>query len=137
MRTDPPKSVPMARAAAPVARATTFPPLDPPGVRVESQGLLAAPKSGLSVTAFQPNCGMVVRPTSTNPCLRSVAVTGPSFSEGSSRVVGEPMRLTEPRIVRLSFSATGRPSTLPSAVPRRCRWALAAASWCPSSGSRF
>jgi hypothetical protein len=42
-RSDPPRSLPSASGAMPVATATASPPLDPPGVRVGSQGLRVAP----------------------------------------------------------------------------------------------
>ena len=73
MRIEPPPSVPTCSAPIPSAAATAAPPLEPPGVRAMSQGLRATWPSGLSVTAFQPNSGVVVLPSSTAPASRSRA----------------------------------------------------------------
>ena len=43
MRMEPPVSVPVARGTIPAANAAPDPPLDPPGIRVTSQGFLTAP----------------------------------------------------------------------------------------------
>lgn len=45
--------------------AAAEPPLEPPAVFEGSQGLLVGPHSGLSVTPFQPNSGVVVLPSGT------------------------------------------------------------------------
>ncbi len=45
--------------------AAADPPLEPPAVLEGSQGLLVGPHSGLSVTPFQPNSGVVVLPSGT------------------------------------------------------------------------
>src|SRR3954471_24742936 len=62
MRMEPPPSVPSASGTMPDARAAELPPLDPPGVRAGSHGLRVTPVSGLSVTPFQPNSGVVILP---------------------------------------------------------------------------
>jgi hypothetical protein len=67
MRIDPPPSVPSASGTIPPASAAALPPLEPPAVRAGSQGLRVTPVSGLSVTPFQPNSGVVVLPGSTAP----------------------------------------------------------------------
>ena len=81
MRIEPPPSVPTCRAPMPSAQATAAPPLEPPGVLAMSHGLRVMPVSALSVTAFQPNSGVVVLPISTAPCSRSRAVAGASSSQ--------------------------------------------------------
>ena len=43
-----------------MATAAAAPPLDPPGVRFGSHGLLVKPRRGLSVTQRRPNSGMLV-----------------------------------------------------------------------------
>src|SRR5688572_25410972 len=68
MRTEPPPSVPTASGASPAATAAAAPPLEPPGVRARFQGFRLTPVSGLSVTPFHPNSGVVVLPTITAPC---------------------------------------------------------------------
>src|SRR4051812_29987911 len=49
IRTEPPPSVPSARAVIPAATDAPAPPLDPPGVRPRSQGLRVSPYTLLSV----------------------------------------------------------------------------------------
>ncbi len=48
------------------------------------------PQSALSVTAFQPNSGVVVCPMKTQPASRSRRTAGASVSQGSGSVVVEP-----------------------------------------------
>ncbi len=48
VRTDPARSLPTSKAESPAATAAAPPPVDPPGVRSRSQGLLVRPKIGLS-----------------------------------------------------------------------------------------
>ena len=49
MRMLPPVSVPIVPAAIEAAMAAPDPPLEPPGIRLLSQGLRVVPKCGLSV----------------------------------------------------------------------------------------
>jgi hypothetical protein len=49
IRIEPPPSVPSDSAPIPAATAAAEPPLEPPGVRLGSQGLRVGPKSALSV----------------------------------------------------------------------------------------
>jgi len=46
-RMDPPMSLPVASHARPAATAAALPPLEPPGVRVRSHGLLVVPYGAL------------------------------------------------------------------------------------------
>src|SRR6187200_2479659 len=64
MRIEPPPSVPTASGPMPDATAAAAPPEDPPGVFAGFHGLRVMPVSGLSVTPFQPNSGVVVLPSS-------------------------------------------------------------------------
>ncbi len=82
MRIEPPPSVAMCMTPMPKAAATAAPPLLPPGVLVVSQGLTVTPVSGLSVTPFQPNSGVVVLPRNTAPCSRMRATAALSSSQG-------------------------------------------------------
>src|SRR6202161_4471416 len=75
-RIEPAPSGPSASGPMPDATAAAAPPLDPPVVRAGSHGLRVTPVSGLSVTPFQPNSGVVVFPSSTAPCSRSRATAG-------------------------------------------------------------
>ena len=76
-RSDPPASPPLATDTMPDATADAEPPLDPPGVRVRSQGLRVAPNARGSVVAPLDSSGTFVLPTITNPahsnrCVSSV-----------------------------------------------------------------
>ena len=82
IRIDPPPSVAMCNVPMPSAAATAAPPLLPPGVIRVSHGLQVVPVSGLSVTPFQPNSGVVVSPRNTAPCSFMRATEAPSFSHG-------------------------------------------------------
>src|SRR5207253_8021497 len=66
-RIDPPPSLPMPPAEQPDAIAAASPPLEPPGVRVKSQGLLVLPYSALSVSHAIRNSGTVVLPRTIAP----------------------------------------------------------------------
>jgi hypothetical protein len=134
MRIDPPPSVPMFSAAMPVAAATAAPPEEPPGVLVGSQGLRVMPVSAESVTPFQPNSGVVVRPTSTAPASRSRATDGASWSQGpAGSTVFDPRSVGQPRASTRSFTEVGTPSIGLSGRPSRqrasdCRAAASASS---------
>jgi hypothetical protein len=90
MRIDPPPSVPMCSTPAPAAAATTAPPDEPPGVVCGFQGLRVTPVNGLSVIAFQPNSGVVVRPMKIAPAARKRLTDGASCTHGSLDVVRLP-----------------------------------------------
>jgi hypothetical protein len=66
----------------PNAAATAAPPLLPPGVSAGFHGLRVMPVSGLSVTPFQPNSGVVVLPRKTAPCSRRRATDALSSGPG-------------------------------------------------------
>jgi hypothetical protein len=122
IRTDPPPSVPRLSGPAPSATAAALPPLEPPAVRARSYGLRVMPDSGLSVTPFQPNSGVVVLPRNTAPCSRSRATEGASSSQApAGAMVLEPRRVGAPRRSRMSLTVTGTPSTSPRGSPARHR----------------
>src|SRR6476661_505754 len=62
MRIEPPPSPPIPTGTIPLATAAAVPPLEPPGVRVRSQGLRVRPREALSVYGNAPNSGIVVLP---------------------------------------------------------------------------
>src|SRR5262245_66346777 len=62
-RMDPPPSLPIPPAEQPEAIAAASPPLDPPGVRARSQGLLVWPYRALCVSQAIRHSGTVVLPT--------------------------------------------------------------------------
>ena len=88
MRIEPPPSVPRWNRPAPVAAATAAPPEEPPGVMAGFHGLRVMPLSGLSVSAFQPNSGVVVRPSSVTPAASEAFDGGGVGRAGRSRGTG-------------------------------------------------
>src|SRR5512135_1585665 len=69
IRRDPPRSLPVANGPSPQARATAAPPLEPPQVCVNFQGLRVAPKTALYVLAPAPNSGVFVLPINIPPAF--------------------------------------------------------------------
>src|SRR5690606_34306385 len=114
MRTEPPPSVPTESGAMPSATAAAEPPLDPPLVLVGSHGFPVLPVSGLSVTPFQPNSGLVVLPTNTAPASRSRATEGASAAQSWSAETGfDPRRVGQPWVSSRSLMLVGTPSSAP------------------------
>ena len=114
IRIEPPPSVPTVSGAIPAATAAVLPPEDPPGVIFGFHGLRVMPVSGLSVTPFQPNSGVVVLPTSTAPCSRNRATHGASSFHGPAGLtVLEPRRVGQPRVRSRSLIDAGTPSSNP------------------------
>src|ERR1700741_5391701 len=123
----------------PQAAATAAPPLEPPGVLPESQGLRVMPVSGESVTPFQPNSGVVVLPSSTAPDSRSRATEGASSSQGwPGSTALEPRSVDQPLVTSRSLTVAGTPSTGPAGAPlcQRASEARAAARADSSSTRR-
>ena len=129
MRTDPPPSVPICNAPIPSAAATAAPPLDPPGVLFVFHGLRVIPVNGLSVTPFQPNSGVVVRPIKTTPFLRKFLTHGASSVSGAKLTVAfDPRPVTEPFVMRRSLIVIGTPSKRPAGSPAIQRFSDSRAS---------
>ena len=139
IRTDPPASVPMAALPIPAASAAADPPLDPPGVTERSHGLRVMPLSGLSLTPFQPNSGMVVLPMTIAPASRARATAGESSESGVSGSDSfEPLSVVQPVASSASFTVIGTPSSGPAGVPcAQRRSAARAAAIALSSSSRW
>src|SRR5262249_25687880 len=115
MRIDPPPSVPIVKGPRPAATAAAPPPDEPPGVFDTSHGFLVIPVSGLSVTPFHPNSGVVVLPIRIAPLSRSRATAGASSSHGpAGSIVFEPRSVGHPFVSRMSLIETGTPSRGPS-----------------------
>src|SRR5689334_13863553 len=79
MRIEPPPSFACAIGTNPAATAAAEPPLDPPVVRVVSQGLRDAPNSDGSVVGRMPYSGVLVLPTTTRPARLWRAVSSESI----------------------------------------------------------
>ena len=131
MRIDPPPSVPMVSGPMPDATATAPPPDEPPGVLETFHGLRVMPVSGLSVTPFHPNSGVVVFPSSTAPASRRRATAGASSIHGpAGSTVRDPRRVGHPAVSSRSLIDAGTPSRGPSGASRiqRASDALACSS---------
>ena len=84
MRMEPPPSEPVASGTMPAASAAAAPPEEPPGPRLVSKGFRDGPKMALVVLPIQPNSGVFVLPTTTQPAARSRATKGLSTVAGGS-----------------------------------------------------
>ncbi len=79
-RIEPPPSLPMPPAESPAAIAAASPPLEPPGVRSASQGLLVRPYRTLSVSHAISCSATLVTPRTMAPAARSRATSVASAS---------------------------------------------------------
>src|SRR5690554_5124147 len=135
MRTGPPPSVPADSGAMPSATAAAVPPLEPPLVLVGSHGFPVLPVSGLSVTPFQPNSGLVVLPTNTAPASRRRATDGASsFHSLSAEISFDPRRVGQPSVSSRSLMLVGTPSRSPAGLPATQR-ASDARAWASADSS--
>jgi hypothetical protein len=73
-------SLPTSRKPSPAASAAAPPPVDPPGVRVRSQGLFDWPATALYACQSAAHSGVFVLPTITAPAALSRATTTASSS---------------------------------------------------------
>src|SRR5215472_12396287 len=95
-RIEPPPSEPSARGPTPAAAAAAAPPLEPPEVRVGSQGVPVVPVRWLSVTPSIPYSGVVVLPIKMAPaCLSRCQLIASSSGTLS-------FQLLQPYVVRIS-----------------------------------
>ena len=72
---EPPPSEPIPSEHIPEAIAAAVPPLDPPGIRDTSQGLLQVAAMFVNVSSRLPNSGVFVLPRITAPAERSRSTT--------------------------------------------------------------
>ena len=117
-RIDPPMSLPNSMALSPVASAAAPPPVLPPGVRAESQGLRVRPKSGLSVCQSEVCVGTLVLPRSTAPACSTAAASGLSRSARARARAGTPEVVGRPATSMASLMVTGSPWSNPGTAPR-------------------
>src|SRR5947207_15409319 len=103
MRIEPPPSLPWLNGPTPAAVIDEAPPDDPPGVWPGFHGLRVVPCKGESVSAFQPNSGVVLLPMIGMPAARRRPTTGASSAAGVSSVACEPMRVGQPFTVVVSL----------------------------------
>src|SRR5258708_2690499 len=110
MRIEPPPSLPWLKGATPAAVIDEAPPEDPPGECFRFHGLRVVPCSGESVSAFQPNSGVVLLPRIAMPAARKRPTIGASSLTGVSSVACEPSRVGQPLTLVVSLIAVGTPS---------------------------
>ena len=121
MRIEPPPSLPWLNGSMPAAVSAAAPPDEPPGVWPRFHGLRVTPCKGESVSAFQPNSGVVVLPSSTAPPRSSRSTTGALSSAGASSVTCEPRRVGQPLTEVVSLMVVGTPSSGDSGASCRQR----------------
>ena len=111
MRIEPPRSVPSPAGASRPATAEAVPPLDPPAVRLTSQGLRVVPKMGFVVLTSCANSGVLVLPSTIAPAARRRSTQMESSSGTSCSRIFEPNVVRIPRVKMLSLTTTGTPSS--------------------------
>ena len=121
MRIEPPPSEPWATEPKPAATAAPAPPDEPPGVRVRSHGLRAVGYAGVSVVEREPNSGVFVFPTITNPARRMRATTSSSQSGTRSFQVAVPCVVRMPAVSLRSLIEIGTPRNGGRSPPPRRR----------------
>ena len=108
---EPPVSDPSATGTAPAATSAAEPPLEPPGVRVSSQGLSTAPKAEFSLDDPIANSSQLVLATITAPAASSRSTTVASYGAMNRSRMREPAVVRVPRAQMLSLIATGTPAS--------------------------
>src|SRR5262249_111436 len=105
------------------------PPEEPPGECARFQGLRVVPCRGESVSAFQPNSGVVLLPMMTMPAARKRSTTGAFSLAGVCPVACEPERGGQALAGVVSLMVVGTPSSGDSGRPccQRASEAFAAA----------
>ncbi len=138
MRVEPPPSLAVANGTSPAATAAAVPPLEPPGVRLRSQGLRATPSALDRVYCRVPNSGALVLPNGMAPAARRRATCTESAATGPSpRNSIEPWEVGMPAQSSRSFTPKGTPASGPTASPAAIRASTAAAAARAPSGSRW
>ena len=82
--------MPWLNGLTPAAVSAAAPPEEPPGECARFHGLRVVPCNGESVSAFQPNSGVVVLPSRTTPAARNLSTTGAFSAAFVSSVACEP-----------------------------------------------
>ena len=117
-RMDPPVSLPSATQKSPAARPAAEPEELPPVHRPGAAGFLTPSP----VSSPKANSGVVVLVRITAPASRSRATTVASAAGTWSANSADPAAVRRPRVLMMSFTPTGTPSSGP-ASPIRHRWA--------------
>ena len=114
-RIEPNTCVPMPTLTAPTATAAAEPLLEPPGVRVRSQGLRVARG------CIQANSVVTVLPTIAAPASRNAATLAASRWPRKPANSGEPFSVGMSMVSMTSLIPTGMPSIGESGLPSRQR----------------
>ena len=118
IRIEPPPSDPVAMGTMPAAMAAAEPPEDPPGEWSRFHGFLVSPWRAFSVRVVQPNSGVLVLPTTTQPAWRSRATREESARAGlASSWRGEPCVVGRPAASSRSLTPIGMPASGPGSPP--------------------
>src|SRR4029450_9487279 len=117
-RIDPPPSVPIDSGDSPAATATPDPPLEPPDVRVRSQGFTDSSDTRLTARPYIPNSGVLVLPTRIAPAARARAHTVESSSGTQSSYSREACVVRTSFVTTRSLIDNGRPWRGPRAAAR-------------------
>ncbi len=128
-------SLPCEIGPMPAATAAPAPPLDPPAVMSDRQGLRVRPCSALSVNQRIEKPGVLVRPMTMAPARRRLATTGLSPSAIRSRKATMPLSVGQPRWSVLTLVVTGTPCSGPTAWPAATARSAASAAASASSAS--
>src|ERR1700692_1408060 len=110
IRIEPPPSLPWAIGTIPADTAAADPPLEPPVVRVGSQGLRLGPKRRGSVVGKRPDSGVLGLPGLVSPARLSRTTNSLSWSDTKSRRNAEPAHIRVPAYeAKRSFRRNGTP----------------------------
>ena len=109
MRSEPPKSDPVASQPCLAATAAADPPDDPPAAVRRSYGETVVSKSALNECEPAWNSGVFVLPTTTPPMLSSCSTIGSDTDGTRSLCSGDPSVQRTPATAWASFTKMGRP----------------------------
>ena len=124
-RIDPPPSVPIDSGDNPPATATPDPPLEPPDVRVRSQGFTDSSDTRFTARPYMPNSGVFVLPMRIAPAARRRAHTVESSSGTQSSYRREACVVRTSFVTTRSLIDNGSPCSGPSSSSRMT-WSSAA-----------
>jgi hypothetical protein len=97
--------------AMPAATATADPPLEPPEMCSRFHGLREGPKAEFSVDDPMANSSQLVFPMTTAPAASSLLITVASYGGTNVSSIREAAVVAIPRVMMLSFTATGTPAS--------------------------
>src|SRR5687768_15435211 len=121
-RIEPPVSEPRASGTTRAATAAADPPLDPPGVRVISQGFFDGPSAEFSVDDPIANSSRLVLPTMIAPAASSRSTTVALYGGTKPRRIFDDAVVGTPAVHMLSLSAIGTPCNGPVDRPAASNW---------------